>query len=136
MAEGEGSKGPEVRGSTITRNGELKDGTTATTAGREDDMEEQEQEQEDDEDDGNDDEEEEEEEPRLKYVSVTKRLSSLYRNGDAVSAFLVAGDKMVRDRIPTVSLQADIPLTGSADRRKSQWQYCIGTPPKSCLTCL
>ena len=40
-------------------------------------------------------EEEEEEEPRLKYASLTKHLKSVYRNGDATSAFLVAGDKMV-----------------------------------------
>lgn len=48
-------------------------------------------------DDGDDDEDEEEEdEPRLKYASLTKNLKPLYRNGDATSAFLVAGDKMVR----------------------------------------
>lgn len=40
-------------------------------------------------------EEEEDEEPRLKYASLTKHLKPLYRNGDATSAFLVAGDKMV-----------------------------------------
>ena len=42
------------------------------------------------------DEDEEEDEPRLKYTSLTKNLRPLYRNGDATSAFLVAGDKMVR----------------------------------------
>ena len=41
-------------------------------------------------------EEEEEEEPRLKYISLTKNLGPVYRNGDATSAFMVAGDKMVR----------------------------------------
>lgn len=41
------------------------------------------------------DEDEEDEEPRLEYTSVTKKLSPVYRNGDATSAFLVAGDKMV-----------------------------------------
>lgn len=40
---------------------------------------------------------EEDEEPRLKYASLTKHLKSVYRNGDATSAFLVAGDKMVRE---------------------------------------
>ena len=49
----------------------------------------------DEEDDG-DDEEEEEEEPRLEYASMTKKLTAIYRNGDATSTFLVAGDKMVR----------------------------------------
>lgn len=41
-------------------------------------------------------EDEEDEEPRLRYASLTKHLKSVYRNGDATSAFLVAGDKMVR----------------------------------------
>lgn len=40
-------------------------------------------------------EEEEDEEPRLKYASLTKHLRPVYRNGDATSAFLVGGDKMV-----------------------------------------
>ncbi|MCJ1477083.1 Vacuolar protein sorting-associated protein 41 [Lambiella insularis] len=42
-----------------------------------------------------DDEDEEDEEPRLKYASLTKSQGSVYRNGDATSAFLVAGDKMI-----------------------------------------
>ncbi|OJD11872.1 hypothetical protein AJ78_07441 [Emergomyces pasteurianus Ep9510] len=41
------------------------------------------------------DEDEDEEEPRLKYASLTKNISSVYRNGDATSSFMVAGDKMV-----------------------------------------
>lgn len=45
----------------------------------------------DDEDSDDDDEE-----PRLKYAYLTKHLGSVYRNGDATSTFLVAGDKMVR----------------------------------------
>lgn len=40
-------------------------------------------------------EEDEDEEPRLKYASLTKHLKPVYRNGDATSTFLVAGDKMV-----------------------------------------
>ncbi|KAL8828379.1 MAG: hypothetical protein Q9170_006630 [Blastenia crenularia] len=40
-------------------------------------------------------EEEEDEEPRLKYVSLTRHLKPVYRNGDATSAFLVGGDKMI-----------------------------------------
>ncbi len=47
------------------------------------------------EEEGEGSEEEEDEEPRLKYASLTKHLKSVYRNGDATSAFLVAGDKMV-----------------------------------------
>lgn len=40
-------------------------------------------------------EDEEDEEPRLKYAYLTKHLGSVYRNGDATSSFLTAGDKMV-----------------------------------------
>jgi hypothetical protein len=53
------------------------------------------------EDDSDDDEEEgedegEDEEPKLKYSRLTSNLLPLYRNGDATSTFMVAGDKMVR----------------------------------------
>lgn len=47
----------------------------------------------DDEEDG--DEDEDDEEPRLKYIYLTKCLPSLYRAGDATSALLVGGDRMV-----------------------------------------
>lgn len=50
---------------------------------------------EDEEEDDDDEEEEEDEEPRLKYARLTQNLNPVYRNGDATSAFLVAGDKMV-----------------------------------------
>ena len=49
----------------------------------------------DDEEEEEEAEEDEEDEPRLNYTSLTKYLRTLYRNGDATSAFLVAGDKMV-----------------------------------------
>ncbi|KAI1499059.1 hypothetical protein F5X99DRAFT_391133 [Biscogniauxia marginata] len=54
----------------------------------------------DDQDEGVDEEEEEEEEdeedePKLKYARLTPHLNAVYRNGDATSAFLVAGDKMI-----------------------------------------
>lgn len=45
--------------------------------------------------DDDEDEDEEEDEPKLKYARLTNHLGPLYRNGDATSAFLVAGDKMV-----------------------------------------
>jgi hypothetical protein len=48
-----------------------------------------ESEAEDDEDD------EVEDEPKLKYARLTSNLLPVYRNGDATSAFMVAGDKMV-----------------------------------------
>ena len=47
-------------------------------------------------DDSEEDEDEDDEEPRLKYASLTRNLKHVYRNGDATSSFLVAGDKMVR----------------------------------------
>lgn len=69
---------------------DLQDGDDNTTASddveEEEDAEEQEEEEDSDEDD---------EEPRLKYAYLTKHLGSVYRNGDATSTFLVAGDKMV-----------------------------------------
>ncbi|RJE19730.1 vacuolar assembly protein, partial [Aspergillus sclerotialis] len=40
-------------------------------------------------------EDEEDEEPQLKYAYLTKHLGSVYRNGDATSCFLSAGDKMI-----------------------------------------
>lgn len=46
--------------------------------------------------DEDDDEDDEDDEPRLNYASLTKNLRHLYRNGDATSAFVVGGDKMVR----------------------------------------
>lgn len=49
----------------------------------------------DDEDQDLDESDEEDEEPKLKYAYLSKHLGSVYRNGDATSTFLVAGDKMV-----------------------------------------
>jgi vacuolar protein sorting-associated protein 41 len=61
-------------------------------ARKDDELSDADEEEDEDEDE---EEEEEEEEPRLKYVSMTKCLPSLYRGGDATSSFLVGGDKMV-----------------------------------------
>lgn len=52
------------------------------------DNDDQEDEDEDDDDDADD-------EPKLKYSRLTSSLGPVYRNGDATSSFLVAGDKMV-----------------------------------------
>lgn len=66
------------------------DGAEDTTEGEtEEDDHETEEEEEDDEDEDDDDE------PRLKYARLTQHLGAVYRNADATSAFLVAGDKMV-----------------------------------------
>lgn len=61
----------------------------------EDEEDQEEEDDEDDDEDEEDDDDEEDEEPRLKYVRLTQNLGSVYRNGDATSACLVAGDKMV-----------------------------------------
>jgi hypothetical protein len=47
------------------------------------------------EDETEEEEDGEEDEPKLKYARLTSHLGPLYRNGDATSTFLVAGDKMV-----------------------------------------
>ncbi|KAK4195517.1 putative vacuolar protein sorting-associated protein [Triangularia verruculosa] len=47
-----------------------------------------------DEEEGSEDEDEDEE-PKLKYARLTQHLGPLYRNGDATSTFLVAGDKQI-----------------------------------------
>lgn len=54
-------------------------------------------EQESEEEDGD---EEADEEPKLKYTRLTSSLGPIYRNGDATSTFMVAGDKMVRRILP------------------------------------
>jgi hypothetical protein len=58
-------------------------------------MEQSDKVEEEDDNDEEEEEDDEEDEPRLNYTSLTKYLRPLYRNGDATSAFLVAGDKMV-----------------------------------------
>jgi len=50
---------------------------------------------EEDEDEDEDDEDEDDE-PKLKYARLTGHLGAVYKNGDATSTFLVAGDKMSR----------------------------------------
>lgn len=47
-------------------------------------------------DEDNEEDDEEEGEPKLKYTRLTGSLASVYRGGDATSASMVAGDKMVR----------------------------------------
>jgi hypothetical protein len=59
-----------------------------------------EQQSEEEEEGDNSDDEEAEEEPKLKYTRLTSSLGPVYRNGDATSTFMVAGDKMVRRIAP------------------------------------
>jgi hypothetical protein len=49
----------------------------------------------DDDEEDDDDDDDADEEPKLKYSRLTSSLGPVYRNGDATSSFLVAGDKMV-----------------------------------------
>ncbi|KAM3530351.1 hypothetical protein NHJ13051_001389 [Beauveria bassiana] len=51
--------------------------------------------EEDGDDEEEEDDEDEDEEPSLKLSRLTSHLNPVYRNGDATSAFLVAGDKMI-----------------------------------------
>ncbi|KAM0375025.1 hypothetical protein ACHAO7_002982 [Fusarium culmorum] len=82
-----------------------QDGDQDKEGGEEDDNDEDDDDDEEDDDDEDEDEDEEEEdedddddddeEPKLKYARLTQHLNGVYRNGDATSAFLVAGDKMI-----------------------------------------
>lgn len=72
---------------------EAEDTATSTTSeGSGDDDDEDDAE---DGEDGDEEDEEEDEEPKLKYARLTPHLGAVYRNGDATSSFLVAGDKMI-----------------------------------------
>lgn len=62
----------------------------------EDDDEEEGEDDDDDDEEEEEEEEEDDEEPLLKSTRLTQHLGAVYRNGDATSACLVAGDKMVR----------------------------------------
>lgn len=64
------------------------------------DQDESEEEEGEEQDSDDDDDDEEDEEPKLKYARLTQHLGPVYRNGDATSAFLVAGDKMVPHLLP------------------------------------
>jgi hypothetical protein len=86
--------------------------------GRESDTEDEDDEEEDD-SEADDDDQEEDEEPRLKYARLTQHLGPVYRNGDATSSFLVAGDKMVRMR----SLRPADLANLLADCWDAQWQH-------------
>ncbi|PNS21848.1 Vacuolar protein sorting-associated protein 41 [Sphaceloma murrayae] len=66
------------------------------------------------EDSEQEEEDQEEDEPRLKYNKLTGTLSSIYRNGDDTSCFMVAGDKMIigthNGNIHSLSLPSLTPL--------------------------
>ncbi|KAI8958087.1 hypothetical protein F5Y11DRAFT_337389 [Daldinia sp. FL1419] len=87
---------------TTEDDGEADDNEDDEAEDEDDDEEDDDEEEEGDGDDGEDeeeaeeeDEEDEDEEPKLKYTCLTKHMGAVYRNGDATSTFLVAGDKMI-----------------------------------------
>ncbi|KAA8566420.1 hypothetical protein MFRU_067g00200 [Monilinia fructicola] len=86
MAEGSEEQGDTKNLDNVesSQGGETETGDDDTTVETESEEEEEDEE----------DEEEEEEEPKLKYARMTSHLGPVYRNGDATSTFLVAGDKM------------------------------------------
>lgn len=74
------------------------DAALANSEGEEeasDDDEDADEEEEDEEEEEEDDDDDDDEEPRLKYARLTQHLGAVYRNADATSSFLVAGDKLV-----------------------------------------
>jgi hypothetical protein len=83
---------------SITKDGGDSSAVSVATDPKSDDDEgtEEDETEEEDEEDDEDEDEDEDGEPRLKYLSLTKNLNSLYRGGDATSCTLVGGDKMVR----------------------------------------
>lgn len=82
------------------------------------------------EDDEDEEDEDADEEPKLKYHRLTTSLGPVYRNGDATSTFIVAGDKMVcitmRSKQPLTPMPSRLALdllTACVDCRHAQWQY-------------
>ncbi|KAG6038801.1 hypothetical protein E4U41_003665 [Claviceps citrina] len=75
---------------------------------------EDEGEDDDDDDEEEEDDDDEDEEPRLKYARLTQNLTGLYRNGDATSAFIVGGNKMIigthNGNIHVIQLPTLLPL--------------------------
>lgn len=97
LVAGDGSDPPAAGDATkddeVDRPEGVHDGAEGTTEG---DSEEEEEEEEDDQEEEEDDEDDEDDdEPRLKYARLTQHLGPVYRNADATSSSLVAGDKMV-----------------------------------------
>ncbi|XWW92556.1 hypothetical protein V2A60_000481 [Cordyceps javanica] len=74
---------------------EVEDENESENDDDDDNDEEDEDEDADEEDDDDDDDDDEDDEPSLKISRLTPHLNAVYRNGDATSAFLVAGDKMI-----------------------------------------
>lgn len=85
MAEESENHGDSTKGKDPASSQDEEDSGDGEMEGTDSEVEEEEDEEEDD-------------EPKLKYARLTSSLGPVYRNGDATSAFLVAGDKMVGPR--------------------------------------
>ncbi|OAA73563.1 Tetratricopeptide-like helical [Cordyceps fumosorosea ARSEF 2679] len=72
-----------------------KDGDRVEEEGKDDENEDGDDDDDESDDDDEESENDEDEEPSLKISRLTPHLNAVYRNGDATSAFLVAGDKMI-----------------------------------------
>lgn len=98
VAASDGGAGPSAeKQAEVTDTKEDGEGGDGDKGDDEEDEDEEEDDDDDDDDEEEDDEDDDEdEEPRLKYARLTQHLGPIYRNGDATSSFLVAGDKMVR----------------------------------------
>lgn len=97
-----GPPGPTISNPPPTGNDEDHDNedgagmtTEATTDDDKDDDNDEEDEEGEEEDDEEEDDDDDDDEPRLKYARLTQHLGGVYRNADATSSFLVAGDKMI-----------------------------------------
>lgn len=108
------------RGGLKGSSGDEKDRSSGVEEDAAEDDSDDEDEEEDEQDgDSEDDEEEDEEdeEPRLKYARLTPHLNGVYRNGDATSTFLVAGDKMVGISVSISRMRTNL----TVDSRITQW---------------
>lgn len=74
---------------------EISKGKKKESSQDEDETQDDTESAEDSETEDDEEDEEDDDEPKLKYARLTGHLGPVYRNGDATSAFLVAGDKMV-----------------------------------------
>ena len=85
MAEDSGERGEiheDITADSQSHEADTADENETDTAGSDEDQEDE-------------DETEEDDEPKLKYARMTGHMTQLYKNGDATSFFLAAGDKMV-----------------------------------------
>ncbi|KAM7217491.1 putative vacuolar protein sorting-associated protein [Rhypophila decipiens] len=73
----------------------VEEGTERGEQSTTDNGDEGEEDDNDEEDEDSDEDEDDDDEPKLKYARLTSQLGAVYRNGDATSTFLVAGDKMI-----------------------------------------